>query len=252
MFPYIYIFGSNVSMYNICAMSGFLIAVFMFLRRTKGVFPKDVQDSIIAVLGADIPFVIAGAILHNKFSFADSIGEFFDILFKDTGIAFLGGLTGGLIGFRILFPLLAGRGIPMIKAMEALVPSMIAGHAMGRIGCLLGGCCYGKPSGWGVVYQAGTPAYEAYGATRLFPVPAAEAALLFILLLVILAIGRNAVSIYFIGYSIIRFSLEFLRGDVRGKTGFLSPAQKICTIMFLLTIYMKCAIHKKRSLQNRF
>ncbi|NDO51506.1 prolipoprotein diacylglyceryl transferase [Lachnospiraceae bacterium MD335] len=236
MYPSLKLFGCEIYLYHICAMTAFLAAIFVFQNRTKNVFRPEVQDDIIAMAGTDILFIIAGASLHNKFLYAASLRDFFHILFVDTGIAFLGGLLGGLLGFLILFPVFIGKRIKRIEVMNAFVPSVIIGHAIGRIGCLLGGCCYGKPSKWGIIYKAGTPAYQMYGAEKLFPVPLAETVLLLILLLIVLKIGKKPVSIYLLGYSVIRFCLEFIRGDDRGGTGFLSPAQKICTCILIITI----------------
>jgi len=169
-----------------------------------------------------------------------------DLLFVNTGIAFLGGFLGGVAGFFLLFPVLIGKQAPMKAVINEIVPSIIIGHAIGRIGCLLGGCCYGKPSKWGVIYKAGTPAYQMYGAERLFPVPLAETLLLLMLLFIVLTAGKEAVSIYLLGYSVIRFCLEFFRGDVRGGRGIFSPAQKICTCILIITICANLVVRYKK------
>lgn len=240
------IFDTKIYLYNICVMLGFLIGYFVFLIRSRKVFKPEIQDSIIAMIGADIPFIIAGAILHNKFAYANSINVFFDIMPVNTGIAFLGGFIGGLIGFLLLFPVFIGKQVLMIEVMNELAPSIIVGHAVGRVGCLLAGCCYGKPSEWGIIYEAGTPAYNTYGAVKLFPVPIVEIIFLFVLFFIVLAKREKAASIYLTGYAVIRFFLEFLRGDVRGGRGLLSPAQKICVSIFAVMAGINCAIWYKR------
>jgi len=227
-------------------MLGFLIGIFVFLKRTRNVFQPEIQDSMIAMIGADIPFIIIGALLHNKLVYANTVNEFFDILLENTGIAFLGGLIGGFIGFFILFPIFIGGRVQMAEVMNELAPSIIIGHAIGRIGCLMAGCCYGKPSKWGVIYKAGTPANNAYGAEKLFPVPIAEAVFLMILFFIVLARRKKGATIYLIGYAVIRFLLEFLRGDVRGGSGFLSPAQIICMGILAIAAGVNCAIWYKR------
>lgn len=246
MYPVFKIFGVEIYLYNTCVLIAFLTAIFVFIKRTDKVLPLKIQDSMIAIAGADVPFIIAGAILHNKFFYADSISDFWNILFVHTGIAFLGGLIGGITGFLLLFPILIGKQFPMVKLMNMCVPSVIIGHAIGRIGCLLGGCCYGKPSKWGIVYKAGTPAYEVYGAERLLPVPIIETVLLLLLFCIVIRIGKKSVSIYLTGYSIIRFFLEFLRGDDRGGQGFLSPAQKICVGILIVILCVNCSVWHKR------
>jgi len=51
--------------------------------------------------------------------------------------------------------------LPPIKFLDLSVPSLIAGQAFGRIGCLLNGCCYGKTSDvpWGIHFPPTAPAY---------------------------------------------------------------------------------------------
>lgn len=246
MWPSLEIFDTKIYLYNICVMLGFLIGYFVFLIRSRKVFKPEIQDSIIAMIGADIPFIIAGAILHNKFAYADSINAFFDIMLADTGIAFLGGFIGGFIGFVLLFPAFVGKQVLMIEVMNELAPSIIVGHAVGRVGCLLAGCCYGKPSKWGIIYEAGTPAYSNYGAVKLFPVPMVEIILLLMLFFIVLAKREKAAFIYLTGYAVIRFFLEFLRGDVRGESGLLSPAQKICISILVAMAGIRGAIWYKR------
>ena len=247
MYPELNLFGAKIYMFHICILCAFITAVLLFVKRTKNVFRPEVQDSMIALMGADIPFIMIGAIVHNKISYASSPSDFFDILFADTGIAYLGGFLGGLIGFMILFPILVGKQVSRIEVMNELVPSILIGHAIGRLGCLLGGCCYGKPSAFGIVYKVGTPAYMAYGAEKIFPVPILETILLFMLLGIILAIRKRAASLYLAGYSFIRFFLEFIRGDFRGGHGYLSPAQKICIGIFIMTICVNGMVRYQRN-----
>ncbi len=98
---------------------------------------------------------------------------------------------------------------------------LILGQAFGRIGCFFNGDTYGKPTDawYGVVYQPGTPAYNAWGATPLVPAELFEAILDFAILAVLLLIFRRrkfdgqVAAWYFVLYSGARFFLEFLRTD---------------------------------------
>lgn len=247
MYPELKLFGTKIYMFHICVLCAFITAVLLFVKRTKNVFRPEVQDSMIALMGADIPFIMIGAIVHNKISYASSLSDFFDILFVDTGIAYLGGFLGGFIGFMILFPILLGKQVSRIAVMNEFVPSILIGHAIGRLGCLFGGCCYGKPSAFGIVYKVGTPAYMEYGAEKIFPVPILETILLLMLFGIILAMRKGAAFVYLTGYSFIRFFLEFLRGDFRGGHGCLSPAQKICIGIFIITICVNCMVRYQRN-----
>lgn len=99
-------------------------------------------------------------------------------------------------------------------------------HAFGRLGCFLAGCCYGRPTElpWGVTFRdPHSLVPPSLLGTRLHPVQLYEAlgdliivALLYRLLRAI-ENGRFKPGLvwaaYFALYGVLRFSLEFLRGD---------------------------------------
>jgi prolipoprotein diacylglyceryltransferase len=99
------------------------------------------------------------------------------------------------------------------------VGAVLAG---GRVGCLMAGCCHGRPHAWGVRYselylQDGF--CEAYTGVRLFPIQIVEAVgaatLVAVCFLLVLA-GRpsgSAFLLYVAAYAVMRFVLEFFRGD---------------------------------------
>lgn len=114
-------------------------------------------------------------------------------------------------------------------------------HFFGRLGCLAAGCCHGRPTAlpWGVTFTdtrsmvppelLGVPLhptqlYEAFGAVL-------TTALLYRFVLLPVEQGRKrpgSVSAwYFIAYGLLRFFVEFLRGDTVPLALGLSAAQGI-------------------------
>lgn len=144
-----------------------------------------------------------------------------------------GGLVfyGGLI-FALIFSFIFFIRYPALKSLYLqFVPGLALAHGVGRIGCFLAGCCFGEitHSGLGIHFN---------GAER-FPVQLYEAILL-ILLGIILHLKKrewktSLLIKYLFAYSVIRFALEFMRGDeVRGGVAALSTSQWISVCIFLL------------------
>lgn len=124
-------------------------------------------------------------------------------------------------------------GSPVLDALDVTTVGLGAFLAFGRVGCLLAGCCHGRPARRGVVYgprhvAVGFPAY--LEGTPVVPVQAIEAACVAALVLACIvlvpATPGAAFGVYVTGYAVIRFALELWRGDpVRRYWRGLSEAQ---------------------------
>lgn len=130
---------------------------------------------------------------------------------------------------------------PVYAYLDVTIAGAGIFHAFGRVGCLLAGCCYGRPCRVGVRYGSahagmGFPA-QLIG-VRLFPVQLLESMWILCLAGVASAVvlhssvpGR-ALEVYVSGYAAGRFFFEFARGDVERPywAGF-SQAQWISIIL---------------------
>lgn len=125
------------------------------------------------------------------------------------------------------------EGAPVLAHLDATALGLGAFLACGRIGCLLAGCCHGRPARRGITYgpahaDAGFPRYLV--GRSLLPVQALEAlvaaGLVLAGLTIVPATPGAAFDFYVTGYAIARFGLEELRGDpVRRYWRGLSEAQ---------------------------
>ncbi len=156
----------------------------------------------------------AAALFQATYNYIENPQEGFNF---GGGITFIGGLIGGIITFLALYFLLRKKYTARLTDVVSFLPCCILiGHAFGRIGCFLAGCCYGKPTDSflgvqfpGLPYKVHpTQLYEAIFLFALFAV---------CLLLVLKWDFKHNLSVYLIGYGIFRFCIEYLRGDDRGQ-----------------------------------
>lgn len=142
--------------------------------------------------------------------------------------------------------LLAMLRLPVLAYLDVTALGLGVFLACGRCGCLLVGCCHGRPWRWGVRYGdahavEGFP--RGYVGARLFPVQALEA-LVVTLIVVAGAVAivfdqppGTAWSLYIVSYSLARIWLEELRGDgVRPYWWRVSEAQWTSLVLILAVV----------------
>lgn len=145
--------------------------------------------------------------------------------------AFLG-ITAGVILFS------RRAGLEPLKVLDYVCQVAPFWHAFGRLGCFFAGCCHGRPAGegssWAVIFRhSSAQVPDSLLGVPLYPTQLYEAggdlvlaAGLFILVLPRLEKGRlpsgMLCAAYMAGYAVLRFILEYYRGDtvewIRGVT----------------------------------
>jgi len=115
--------------------------------------------------------------------------------------------------------------LPWWKTADACAPGIAIGNFFGRQGCFAAGCCWGKPTTlpWGVKFtEAGHAITGVPTDTYLHPTQLYESFAMFIVFLFLLWLHKRrrfsgeVILTYALLYSIIRFVIEFFRGDPRG------------------------------------
>lgn len=210
---------------------------------------------LVCVIGLAALFVFAlgfNSLFHSIASGKIKIG----------GITWLGGVLGAfptmVLSLHFLCPKIKGRAL---EYFDYMIPGISLAHAFGRIGCFLGGCCYGgvTDSIFGVRFPEGSTAALMYpGADGkslpVFPTQLFEAVFGFVLFAVMMVLYKKLRGHFFktycFSYGVFRFLAEFLRGDNRGSTGFsLSPSQVMSIVLIvigiLLVLYDKGIAFKK-------
>lgn len=173
------------------------------------------------------------------------------------GGVFLGGFVAAVVAGVILF---RRHRLPPLTTMDAMVPSVALGQAIGRIGCLMAGCCWGGHCDlpWAITYT--DPAAAANVGTPLgvplHPYPAYESLFDFALFIGLEVLFRRrpapgrVFATYLMAYGGGRFLLEWTRGDAaRGfvLSGALSTSQAIGLAMVVLGTALHLWISRRRA-----
>ena len=246
MYPIVTIFGRPIGTYALSSVAGILLAGWYACRaaRRRGVDDNEIivlllVSAVGILLGSHVLYALTNlpALLRYLSASANlSLGDWFRGLLPYVGGAvFYGGLLGGLAASALYLRI---RRLPFAAYADIAAPAIPLFHAFGRIGCFLGGCCYGIPWEGGITYtRALSP--EANGVAR-FPVQLLESALLFALFFLLAALFRRGalraklLALYLAVYAVLRFLLEFLRGDaIRGVYFGLSTSQWISLAILL-------------------
>lgn len=259
LYPFLFeIFSRKIASYGVCIMVAFLLLFVLAIRRAKrqNVAMEDVL--IVGFTAIGVGYVAAKlTYIAVTFSLSDirsllAAGDFSFLL--GDGTVFYGGLIGGIFG-----AFLGARfaKLPLASLEAPIVPLLPLGHAIGRIGCALGGCCYGMEYyGFGAIYYPDTvfpfPAHVGY-----FPVQFLEAFLNLCIMVCLLCFSRkerkkwSLLLCYLILYAIVRFATEFLRGDlIRGQLLTLSTSQWISVAIFFTCILFSVVRHFRDNPKN--
>ena len=276
------IFGEPVPAYFTFLMIGFAVATYVAQRLAKndGLDHDTIIDlglfSVIAgVLGARVLHVIADGyfwdyvhlctdpakvaweITQAQCTQAEGVWNAADQVCKPAGrdcfawaafwrggLAYYGGLIAAVV-FGVLF--LKREGFPIYKGLDLAGIGICIGLIFGRLGCFLGGCCFGLPTDhrFALSFPAWSPASESQWREGLLNAPhlpslpvhptqlyEAAGCLAIALFLIFVARPRKRfdgqIMLLFLGlYAVLRFGLEYLRADDRGALFGLSTSQLI-------------------------
>lgn len=234
----------------------FTFITIYILEKKEGT-KKEITNSILIVCVVGLAALFVFALGFNSLFHSIASGKI-----KIGGITWLGGVLGAfptmVLSLHFLCPKIKGRAL---EYFDLMIPGISLAHAFGRIGCFLGGCCYGgvTDSILGVCFPEGSNAALMYPgpdgrSLPVFPTQLFEAAFGFILFIVMMALYKKMrghfLKTYCFSYGVFRFLAEFLRGDNRGSTGFaLSPSQVMSIVLIvigiLLVLYDKGIAFKK-------
>lgn len=247
--------GIPIFGYGLFMMLGFVAGLLIACHRARKMgLPKDsaLDVGLISIFSGVIGARLAYLLIDYSPNEGDGIGEWLAVW--RGGLTFQGGLVLALV---CVWLYLRRRRVSVGRMMDAYAPALAVGVGFGRLGCLMNGCCWGRPAPasfpFGMLFPDNIEPMAAqfhYAATwpeawahyvanlgyppgteppiPLYPVQFASALGLFLIaagLLVAERIWRRRsdgqVILWFVFvYSVGRFFIEYLRDDTPLRYGF--------------------------------
>jgi phosphatidylglycerol:prolipoprotein diacylglycerol transferase len=244
------LFGLEIHWYGILVMIGFVAGLATAARRgmREGFAPEKIQDLglwliVGTIVGARVLYVVS----YWKESFA---GQPWTEIFmvQRGGLVFYGGLIGASLATIIYAQ---SKKLPLWKMADVLAPSIPLGYFFGRLGCLMNGCCYGRPTDlpWAIHFPQGHPTYP----QGVHPTEIYESLLGLGLYAGLAWLYRRKkfdgqiFAIYLMCYAVMRGLVESLRGDypVYYLGGWATPAQLVSFGIFAAGLILYWQLPRK-------
>jgi len=253
MYPILFKIGPlTIHTYGFFVATGFLIGIYLATQQAtkEGIQSQKIVDLGFYILLASIVGARLFYILVNPSHYMSNPLDIFKIW--EGGLVFYGGV---LLVIPTVIWYVRKNNIGLWKTADVFAPSIAIGHAFGRIGCFSAGCCYGRIAEslpWSVIFTS--PECLAPLNVPLHPTQLYEAGAEAVNFLILITLRKyksfngQLFFTYILIYSVIRFTIEFFRGDV--SRGYiienLSLAQGISILMFLGALIGLLILRRKK------
>ncbi|MDQ3070627.1 MAG: prolipoprotein diacylglyceryl transferase [Acidobacteriota bacterium] len=247
MHPILFELGDwPVYSYGVLLAAAYLLGLQLAVWRAKrrGVDPNRVMDLGIWIIIAALVGAKALLVIVDFDYYRSNPREIFSLV-RSAGVFY-----GGLVLATVTGILLVRRyQLPLWTTADLYAPGVALGHVIGRLGCFLAGCCWGKPTdvAWAVTFtnpaaaiNVGTPLNIPLHPTQLYEA-GAELVILALLLLTERK-GRYFAGrtfwLYMLTYGITRFVIEMFRDDPRGLMMGMSTSQFVSVLLVPISLAM--------------
>ena len=236
-------------MYVIAISVGFFLLAREVRRKQLGLTTENVLDLMLWT----VPFAILGARIYYVVFHWDYYGARPLDMLKvwEGGLAIHGGVLAGAL---VVYVFARAKKVSFWALTDALVPSLILGQAIGRIGNLMNGDAFGVPTTlpWGIRFPADSPAGMAYPGLATHPSMIYEMILNLGIFLYLWGIRKKGYrdgfssAMYFILYAIARSIVSFTRGD----SLWLGPIRAAHAISIAFVLVFGLLIWRRRLYQR--
>ena len=252
MFPDLLCIGPlTIHTYGLFVATGFLVGliVTIIIGKSEGISQQQVMDmGFIIVLSA----IIGSRIMYALMNISHYRHHPLDI-FKvwQGGLVFSGGIIAGIL---VLIWYTRKSHLSLWKTCDMLAPGLALGQGIGRIGCFMAGCCYGKPTDliWGVKFthpNSLAPLNIPLHPTQIY---SSISAIIIFLVLLLLHSKKSFAGQVFLWFLILhstaRLAIEQFRGDDRGilLNSNMSFTQFIAIIIFIAAVITLNIVKSKK------
>ena len=236
------------------ALGGIFGYLLMKFRSKKYDIKEDYISDIVmvilfsALIGARLFYVI-------RFWNSDFALEPFSNVFKvwRGGLVFQGGF---IFAAFALLPYCYKKKIPIGNLGDLIAPALPLGHAIGRIGCFINGCCYGF-----VPYNGPLAVRYSFSPDNHFPAQLVESLGNVIICAILLLIEKRNIArgklflVYLFCYTILRFCVEPLRGDYPDDQVWMhmTPGQyhALWQLPLIIAVFVAVSIYNKKNTSSR-
>ena len=244
MHPILFKIGPlTVYSYGVLVLVAFFAAyVTAEKRAAKAGLSGEIVSDLLVVLF--VTGILGARIFYVFQHWEDFQGNFWRaFMIHEGGLVWYGGFLTAA-GSGLLYA--AFRKWPILKLADLAAPSLVLGQGIGRLGCFLNGCCYGKETKvfWGVRFPE--------DAVVRHPVQLYETAACFLIFAALsFFYNRKArkdgsvIMLYLVLYASARFGIEFFRGD-QFLTWGLSVPQWTSLFLLLGAVMLTWAHHKRQ------
>lgn len=236
------LFGVQITTYGLMVALGFTTLWYCSVTRGRklGYSPDFIQNLLTIIV---VFAMVFARLLYIWVNFGLFLKNPAGMIFSRDGYVFLGGFIGAVAAAAWYA---RRNGKPILGVADLFAPYLALAHGVGRVGCFLFGCCYGKVCSlpWAVQFPKDSPAYVDHvnrgwiGIDSLFSLPVHPVQLYHsfsnVAVFGILIWVRTRQSFrgqlamgYLVLYGIGRFLTEYARGDSRGEWAWLSTSQWI-------------------------
>ncbi len=247
----------HLTAYSLTMLAGFVGAYLVSMPRARvlGIPERTILDFFIVGLIGGLVGARIGEVIEQWPGFAQAAnGQWLtlgDLLRKAADIDG-GGMVwygGAILGGGLIALIAWQRRVRILELADLFLPAVLLGLGLGRIGCFLNGCCYGRPTTlpWAVTGKGGAASHP----TQLYET---------LVCLALFAVSwwwwrhrrwqGEVAALSLLGYAAWRFINEGLRGDTV-STSFLglwtiTTSQAVSLYLAIATVLMAAVVITRR------